>query len=486
MKTYFIMLTGLLCALISGCSKDKGNYDLVPINEIKIKDDAPENIKVFQFGNIQINANLEQTKGLDENKLIYSWTTYLIANPPTSYVLGTSKNLNARVDVKPGKYTILYQVKDPTTGVSFFKEYSMEVSTRLGEGWMALQDMPNGKQEISMINVGEEVLHNLYGNANKDQSLPSGCYAIKVLNTVYGVQNVFILAKENAVEVDFISLKKFDEFKTWFYTPPTNINIQNYAYGRLGGSAFIVNNNELYSLSFLNGGDKLKFGVPIKGDWKISEYIFPHTYSDYTLVYDTKNQRFLRHIGAAISTLSNAPGSAFDPNNVGKQLVFGGPGSGDFYNCLLKNNNDDQYFMYRVNAANTATVIAAEKYQITDAPELNSAKLFASSGLYLHMYYAVGNKIYLLDIPAQKSRLVYTFPAGAEITAMKLKQSTNLIVFYPDNNKQLTAAIYQNGEGKVYKFSISNTGDFTGNTYTKEYTGFNRVKDLEYKNGSAY
>lgn len=476
----------LFCALITSCSKDKGNYDLVPINEIKITDNEPDNIRIFQFETLKINPVIEQTKGIDENKLVYSWSTYLTANPPTSFALGSNKNLEAKIEVKPGKYTILFMVKDTETGVSFFKEYKMEVSTKLGEGWLALEDTPSGKQEISMINVAEEVMHNLYENANSGKTLPDNSYEIKVLNTAYGVQNVFILGKSNAVEVDYISLKKFDEFKTWFYTPPTTINIQNYFYSSLGASGFIINNEELYSLSFLNAGDKLKFGAPIKGDWKISSFAFPHTYSDYTLLYDTKNQRFLRHLSSAITTLSNPAGSAFDPNNVGKQLVFGGPGSGNLYNCLMKNNNDDQYAVYRINAAYNASVIAAEKYDIENAPEINKAKFFASSGLYLHIYYAVDNKIYLLDIPAKKSRLVYTFPTGAEITAIKLKQSTNLIVSYPDNNKQFVAAIYQGGQGKIYKFTVSNTGDFTGNTFTKEYTGFNRVKNLEYKNGSAY
>lgn len=486
MKRYFIILIALFFALVSSCSKDKGNYDLVPINEIKITDKEPDNIQIFQFETLKINPVIEQTKGTNEDKLIYSWSTYLTANPPTSFPLGNSKNLDARIEVKPGKYTILFMVKDTETGVSFFKEYKMEVTTRLGEGWLALEDMPNGKQEISMINIAGEVMHNLYGNANIGQVLPDNCHTIKVLNTAYGLQNVFILGETNAVEVDYISLKKFEEFKAWFYTPPTTINIQNYFYGALGASGFIINNDELYSLSFLNANDRLKFGAPIKGDWKISNFAFPHTYSDYTLLYDTKNQRFLRHLSSAITTLSNPAGSAFDPNNVGKQLVFGGPSSGNFYNCLMKNNNDDKYYVYRVNSAYNASIIATDKYDVEDAPEIKNAKFFASSGLYLHIYYAVDNKIYLLDIPAKKSRLVYTFPTGTEITAIKLKQSTNLIVYYPDNNKEFVAATYQGGQGKIYKFTISNTGDFSGNTFTKEYIGFNRVKNLEYKNGSAY
>ncbi|QQT24764.1 PKD-like family lipoprotein [Sphingobacterium spiritivorum] len=485
MKKYISIVLGICCLLMAACSKDKGNYDLKSINQIKITDTIGESISVFQYDNLKLSPKLEQTIAEDESKLLYSWSAYAYSNPDISYPIGNTKDLDARIELIPGRYTVLYTVKDPGTGVSVFKEYRIEVNTRLGEGWMVLEDMPTGKQEISMINTGDEVFHNLYQMANNGQNLPDNSHTIRILNAGYGgIQHIFVLADKNAVEINYAGFKKINELKDWFFTTPSTVNVQNYEYGRVGAAAYMVNDNEFYSLSQINDNTNRKFGAPIKGDWEISPYIFPFTFGDYTILYDTKNQRFLSHIYSAIYELSNAPGSAFDPGNVGKKLIFGGAGSnsGSLFNCLMKNNNDDHFFVYTIDASYFTDVVAADKYDVKEAPELQYAKLFAFSGLYPHMYYAVGNKIYLLDLPAEKSRLVYTFPVDTEITAIKIKQSTSLVVDYPDDHKQFVAATYQAGEGKLYKFNISNTGDFVNNTYAKEYSGFAKIKNLEYKN----
>ncbi|SUJ02711.1 Uncharacterised protein [Sphingobacterium spiritivorum] len=482
MKKYIIIIL-TTCFLCAGCSKDKGNYDLVSINEINISDPTTGTIPVFQYDNLKLTPKLEQTIAVDESSFIYSWSAFAISNASTSYALADTKSLDVRIDLMPGKYKLIYKVNDPKTKMSFFKEYEIEVNTRLGEGWLILEDMPDNKQELSIVNTGDEVFHNLYRNANNGKSLPDNSHSVRVLNKGFrSVQSIFVLADHDAIELDYVGIKKVSDYKNWFYSAPATINMQNYVYGRLASSAFLVNDNELYSLNLMNGDEDPKFGAPIKGDWKISPFVFPHTYSDYTVLYDTKNQRFLSHYMASISELSNSPGSAFDPDNVGKKLVFGGPGPGDSYNCLMKNNDDDNFFVYTVNASFFTQVIASGMSEVENAAELQKAKLFASSGLYPHIYYAVDNKIYLLDIPAKKARLVYAFPAGAEITAVRMKQSPSITINYPDNNREFVVATYQGGEGRFYKFEIGNTGDFVDNTYSKEYKGFNRIKYLEYKN----
>ncbi|MGJ1264983.1 PKD-like family lipoprotein [Sphingobacterium spiritivorum] len=486
MKKYISTLLGICILVVTSCSKDKGNYDLVSINQVSINDPTEGTISVFQYENLKLTPNIAQTMAVDESNLVYSWKVYAESNPDSSYPIGNKKNLDTTIELLPGAYVVLYTIKDLQTGVSVFKEYKLQVNTKFGEGWLILEDLPNGKQEVSMINAADEVFHNLYKTANADQNLPDNSHTIKVVNSGNGSeQRIFVLAHGNAIELNYASFRKIDELKDWFFSVPPVINVQSYSYGKLGGAAFIVNDNEVYSLRYIFGRDpSYKFGAPIKGDWKISPFVFPHTYDDYALLYDTKNQRFLAHSLASVSPLSNPPGSAFDPGDVGKEMVFGGAGSNfsSYYNCLMKNDNDDKFFVYTVDADSFTDVIAVDKYEVDDAPELQNAGLFAFSGLYPHMYYAVNNKIYLLDIPAQKSRLAYSFPTGTEITAIELKQSTSLVVNYPDDNKQLVVATYQAGEGKIYKFEISNTGDFAGDTYAKEYTGFKKIKDLEYKN----
>jgi hypothetical protein len=95
-------------------------------------------------------------------------------------------------------------------------------------------------------------------------------------------------------------------------------------------------------------------------------------------------------------------------------------------------------------------------------------------------YYVYNNAIYKLDIQAKTATAIYTFSAGTEITAMKMyrntKSSTDI-----NNNNLIAVAIYENGGGKVYYFPLAATGNFVNNTYSKVFTGFNRINELTFK-----
>ncbi len=80
--------------------------------------------------------------------------------------------------------------------------------------------------------------------------------------------------------------------------------------------------------------------------------------SDLTLLYDAKNQRFLKHASNTISTLASPEGSAFELNNVGKTMIYGAVSNNDFLNCLMKDNAANNYFVYRVNTS--SAIMAAE------------------------------------------------------------------------------------------------------------------------------
>lgn len=479
MKNYIFICISAVCLYCTGCYKDKGNYDLHPINEVKLSSEGGDTIKIYQFDTLRIAAKIEQTLAGTTDNLSYKWKVFEYpGGSVVNEVLGENKDLAAAIKVNPGKYTLLYTVRDNNTGVDFFKEYYMEVNSIYNEGWIVMEDHGD-LQDLSMITPSGNVLHNIYAIANNGAHLPEKSFSIKVLNTYLSDQDIYIIGKNGGVMVDYVSFKMQSNYANWFFAPPDVIKPMSVFYNKLGVAGFLVNNNELYALPFSSGGAR-KFGAPYKGDYVISPISFPMMNNDFAILYDTKNQRFLKHEKNKLIPLISPEGSAFDLNNINKQLVYGGVSNNDYYNCLFKDNGADKFYVYRINTS--AAVIAAEKYDVDDAPGLKDAKFYASSGVYLQLYYTVNNKVYLLDIPAQKARLLYTFPESTAITAMKLKQAQSILISYPDNNKLMTIATYEHNEGKVYTFPISNTGDFVNNTYSKVYTGFKKVIDLEYKN----
>ncbi|HUP13044.1 MAG TPA: hypothetical protein VM187_12545 [Niastella sp.] len=50
-----------------------------------------------------------------------------------------------------------------------------------------------------------------------------------------------------------------------------------------------------------------------------------------------------------------------------------------------------------------------------------------------------------------------------------------------NNNNLIAVATYENGGGRVYYFPLAGTGNFVNNTYSKLFTGFNRINELTFK-----
>ncbi len=467
-----ILLAGLA---LTGCYKDKGNYDLHEINKISMKSDAKDTINVLQFDTAKMSPLIIQTQPIPESRLIYKWSAYLYTAPlggSSAQTLSTQKNLNVAIGLKPDKYTLLYTVTDTETGVSYFKKFFMEVSSKLSEGWLVINEKADKSRDIDLLNANGTIVRDIYRTANAEH-LPEGAFSIKVLATFFNSsQNIIILSEKDAVRVNYASFLKIQNAKDWFVSKPEPIRPENYLYNTFGSATFMVTNG-----SFYGGQVDLRFGAPLGGDHKISRFVYSPGSNDTGILYDTKNQKFLNYSNNAVFTFSVPSNAAFNMNQIGKVLVAAGKAPAENYNYLMKDNDGDAYYIYRLNPGGAAAL-----HNVSAAPSLKNAKLFAFSGMYMHLYYAVDNHIYLLDIEKNSAKIIYTFLAGEEITAMCLKQSHSTWVGYPDNNRTLAVGTYNNNTGKVYTFSIDGLGGFTDQTFTKEYKDLNKPVFLEFKN----
>lgn len=475
MKKYILILICLTIVISAGCYKDKGNYDLIEINKINATADVKDTIKLLQFDTARIKMTINQTLAIPEERLTYRWSAYLFSPPLTGVIdqtLSNEKNLNVAVGLRPDKYTLLYTVTDTQTGVSFFKKFYMEVSSVLSEGWLCINEKQNGSRDIDLVNPSGTVIRDIYRTANGGESLPAGAHTVKVLTTFFGSsQNIIILAENDAVRVNYASFMRMERARDWFIQAPAKIRPENYYYNKVGSNAYFVTDGGFYAAQV-----DTRFGAVIDGDYTISKYTFPSSNGTYT--FDSKNQRFLNYSGnkmLAFSTPANAP---FDMNQIGKELIFSGPAPSDRYNCLFKNNGENKFYIYQIN---TGAAAATAIYDVSNATGLKDATNFASSSLYLHMYYTVGNQLYLLDIANNISKVIFSFPANEVVTTMMLKQSLSQFLSYPDGNRALAVGTYNQTEGKVYTFSIDNVGGFVGETFTKSYSGFGKPIQLEYK-----
>ena len=206
-----------------------------------------------------------------------------------------------------------------------------------------------------------------------------------------------------------------------------------------------------------------------------------YTLSSGYVLFDTVTRSFSK---LNLNTITLIPfagwdgTSALDMNNVGKRLIYAELNTGNQFNAIFKNLNSDSLFAFVFNP--TLAQPGINRYDGLNAPVLLSARHFVMFRSLPHMYYASGNLIYKLDIPAKTATPIYTFPAGTEIRTMKMYRNLKNGAD-PSNNKLIAVATQESGEGKLYYFPIAATGNFTANTYSKVFTGFGKINEIAFK-----
>lgn len=474
-KNIYALGFTLLIVFLTGCYKDKGNYDLHEINKVSILKNGSDTVQINQFGQLKVETTLAQTLVGDEANLSYKWSVFLFSSPITGVVdevLAETKDLDVQFGLRPETYTLLYTVTDNSTGVSYFKKYLLQVSSTLSEGWLLISEEASGARDIDLLHPNGSTINNLLSTANPGESIPSGLHTVRVLTTFFGSsQNIFILGETAGMRLKYTDFTKVNVATDWFVEKNINMKPQEYSYDRLGSNAFYIDNGKIYS----NQVD-FRYGAALSGDYELSKYFLPAQSSDAAIVYDQKNKKFLNYSGKKFSTFSSAGNAGFDMNDVGMDVLFGGTAPSSQYSYLMKDSQQRPYVLRISNGGSVG------KYPVDQATNVLQASAAAFSGLYFHMYYSVGNEIYLLDIANNSAKLLYTMPAGESISALSLKQSLSSFVGYPDNNRVLAVGTYNGTEGKVYTFGIDNVGEISNGSYTAVYENLDKPISLTYKN----
>jgi hypothetical protein len=473
-NTYFLILA-LTAVLLAGCYKDKGNYDYHDINQVMLKTDR-DTVTVILPARLKVNLHLEQTMPGNEG-FDFEWVLYPTGGTPASRrTLGTAQNLEAAITELPGTYYLMIYAKDRTTGVEHQKRLYVSVLSAYSEGWLVVEEN-NGTCDLSMITPADTIFRNIYSLANKGEKLPAGTRRIPEIKTNRGDQKIFILSPADMIQVNYSDLVKISNFSGFFWQAPATPKPQEYFVN--GDEEIMLNNGLPYGRTLINMG-VTKLNLPPEGKYFIAPF---ETYSNTIgyLLYDTISQSFFRlNLNSMNLVPFTTPTTAqsFYLNNIGKKLLYAEINTGTQYNAIFKNNNNDSLFAYVFNPTSAAP--AVNRYDGLNASGLLNAHLFVGSRKLPHLYYIYNNSIYKLDIQAKTAAPIYSFPAGTEITAMKMyrntKSSTDI-----NNNNLIAVATYENGVGKVYYFPLAATGNFINNTYSKVFTGFNRINELTFK-----
>ncbi|MBO9201600.1 MULTISPECIES: PKD-like family lipoprotein [Niastella] len=476
-KQYLYGLLFFVTVIVLGsCYKDKGNYDYTDTDEVVLKT-IRDTFNVVLPDSLKINLTIEESMA-NAADLSFQWVLYPTATPLTRRTLDTTQNLKAFITELPGSYYLTVYAKDRKTGLEYQKRVYVSVISPYSEGWLVVEEK-NGACDISMISPIDTIFRNIYSTQNNGELLPAGTNRIPEIRTYSTDQRVFIISPADMIQVNYSNFAKIMDFPEFFWETPAVVKPQEYFANSY--DEMMLNNGKIHSRSLNVPPNSVnKLNLPPEGKYYIAPYEI-YTGSGYE-VYDTIGQKFymLNTASGNLTPITITGTPIFNMNNIGKKLLYTEVNtSGGQCNAFFKNNNDDSLFAFVYNYSSSQTT-TKERYDGLNAPGLKDARLFVGSRLLQLLYYASGNSIYKLDIPAKTAAPIYTFPAGTEIRAMKmyrnLKNSKD-----PNHNNLIAVATHENGQGKVYYFPLATTGNFTNNTYSKVFTGFNKINEITFK-----
>lgn len=520
----------LLCILCS-CSKDLGNYDYDEANVISITTDTTnvdrtvvvtnDSIVVKQNDSLKVAILLSQTKPTDD--LAFEWiVTQATASTgnPSQHVVGSEKQLRMKISLSINIYKLTVKVTDRTTGVSFYKSYTLNVDTPPwgGEGWLILQEQSGqGGADISLITSRDGVLRgtvysNLYFGAN-GKKLPAGTNKLAVLNygTLLRIQKLAFYYPNGGLQVRSTDYTDSANHTNWFMAPPSSINVQGNSVATIAGQyEVLINNGTLYSQrvnTFTIRTPPILFGAPMLGSWpSVSPYAIFNGTGQFCTFYDRVNKCFFHFdmmnntlLPSSQADLANqhwpaysgaaaqlgVTGRGFDLNNIGRDLIYAdnaqmsdGAVTNPSYYCIFRNTAGDSTFMYQFASGSTGIFnrIETGRYFLKDGaanvPGINTASIFAvpafsTAGVSNVFYYTSAgspDKIYVCKpsytgtMPATTtSHLGYSFPAGAIIKTMKVFKAGYAAANVPSTESRvLVVATDETANGNGHKVYFLN------------------------------
>lgn len=487
---------------ISACKKDIGNYDYQDINEWAISE-IEGSYSAFQGGVLNITPTISYSKDSsnDPSKYSYKWTSIDNSSTPiTKRTIAQTKDLNWTVSNPSSNtaYTLLYEVTEKSTGLTFRKSTKLTVSSNISDGWLVLNDI-NGEARLDFFNyVNNDFLHFNDILASNSTLTLSGKPKLVYF---YQRRDPFsvVVAKSIIVGTDqasFIINTQSNTFSS--FTNITN-SMSNYVPApyyadkiRAQGKSYLAYMlDSKGQLFYENATVGYAFGTRVNRlitgqDVTISPY-FAEAYgnnSTYALMYDVVNKRFLEHKNYnASSSVPATTSTLFDPGNMNMDLMFMDytPAiSGQTY-AILKNNANKIYLARIVCNASSFNPRAFDEVM---APEMLNATQFAIDPSEGYIMYLVGSKVYRYN-PFDQSNTMIVDLGSRKVSLLKYQRFvlSPSAVRNAEYGKKLIICSYDeansNTSGTMDLYTVPNLNGAV--SLYRSFSGLGKIVDVSYR-----
>lgn len=454
----FIILIISSIAAIS-CSKDLGNYDYQPADEIIISgihDNPQVSMRIFpiEYGeSLHIHPTIEIIGNkINKDNLHYFW----ISDNDT---LATTLNLDLPLLKSYASYPSKFVVYSPETGLTKEFHFYINVENSFSKGYYFLNEDPNGNTM-------------LFAKSSVKPTLPTSAIVIendtifgKKPNkiTLYNAQRILFSQAEGSNSIYSIlpTLMKLDvKYNDAARMDKTMVReITNFDIGapiNLSGTqnGIAVNQKKLITAT---GG---ALGLPIKFTGDLDYEIMPgHLFNigafsgNQVAFYDSKNKK-VRVFSQGQGLNNYSAGKTFDAmdvsSNNGHAFVWGSA-TKDYTGYIYLTKYQNELYMNRI--VQTSINIAPQKIVTnknrTSLPELDkmvTPLIYASQDF---VYLAMGRNVYRFTIDGYDPLLIYTLPqdGSGDISSIGFDKNTT------STKPTLMITTYNPSSAKYYKGS---------------------------------
>ncbi|QBQ41345.1 hypothetical protein E2P86_09320 [Sphingobacterium psychroaquaticum] len=474
----------MLILLQFSCYKDKGNYDITPVDKISIGGPAynQENFQVQQQDTLKIDPVYTFTG--DSTKLKFKWYIMRPTVRPTDTtirLISTEPTLRYKVQNPTGGYTVQLSIEDPSTEIVRSRTYGVSVRLRGAQGFMVLNTKVDNSQDIDVIidNTKPDIYFGLF-SSNNTFKLTDATKLTHLIPLTNPTGLVYVMRKNGGYTLR-PNFELLQSAEYWFFDAPEKIQPTRIYQDAFGMNNYMLNNGKIHSTRANNA--PLIFTYHASGDYAASHALLMSTYA---FLFDAKNKQFLRYNKAAgrVMSIIKNPEDKFDISNIGDRSVFlfdhtmqpsTAPSAANFAQvkpiAYAKDNVTKRVYAYKIGFFRSLATYAESVTEVT-APSFAEGTAYVNSSRSPLTYYAHKNSLYVYDIQNNAVREIYKFPR-TDISIDLLKT----------NGDQLLVGVNTLGknEGEVYFFRLNAAGSIANDTYLSKYAGFGKVVDVEYK-----
>lgn len=477
------MAVAIAGVFVVSCQKEQ-DFSYGPVEEVTIGLEETS-YSVVQLGRLHIAPTIS-LEGSKDASYTYKWSAFLENGEEKPVVLSIDRILDVEVALTPNTYKLKLEVKNEKTGVTTLGLYDLIVNGAFYEGWFVANNK-DGHGVLSFIREDDAVYLDPLKDAY-DMTFDQPVVSVQpYVNSIYDFKQVLFFTESNAYRFNPDDLVKVSNTSDIFDGPHTFG--PGIAYGLDGNDIdqYLINHGDIYvSMGPLFGIDEAfgTYSARLSGDYDLYPAIIKTTpFNGFeTYFYDNKNKHFkvIYYLDRTLYDAQSSPSGLFDLSNVGMTMVGMdiGPASYQFIppstleavqvNYFVMQDDNGTRYLYALSGTTPEM-----KQEIHNSPGIAEAGCFATLTTAKLMYYGTGRQVYVYDMLANTSRLLYTFPAGSVVKDLKIDREKN--------EERLVAAVNTANAGEVYYFDLANTGDFVGSTFTNRFTGFGEIIELNYR-----